>query len=209
MQAGTSTGRGVNDTCDVVTGRFGRPMCPDIRAVTPAIIAEGIVDGQPALRLRRAVADAAARTGQLHRAEGGRPRQRHLPLAAQRPARQPPRWPPTARSRTANYQMTPAQFLAATGVPLRRVWPQNVDLLAAGRALRRARQRRRHAVREGAARSARTRANVGMDLYNLFNANTPTTYETGVRPGHQRRALVPAHGRPHARAARFNVQLDF
>jgi hypothetical protein len=34
LQGGTSTGRGVQDTCDVETGRFGRP--------------QRIVDGQPA-----------------------------------------------------------------------------------------------------------------------------------------------------------------
>ena len=28
FQGGTSTGRGVNDTCDVLIGRFGRPMAP-------------------------------------------------------------------------------------------------------------------------------------------------------------------------------------
>ena len=75
-------------------------------------------------------------------------------------------------SRTANYQMTPAQFLAATGVPLR-----------AGLA---------HAERQSAGcpapstatastssicvfakvlRFSSKRLNVGFDLYNLFNAN--------------------------------------
>ena len=48
------------------------------------------------LRLRRAVADAGARPGQLHRAQGGRARQRHLPLAAQRAAGRRPPSPPTA-----------------------------------------------------------------------------------------------------------------
>ena len=44
LQGGTSTGRGVNDTCDVLTARFGRPMAP----TAGTVIAAGIVDGQPA-----------------------------------------------------------------------------------------------------------------------------------------------------------------
>ena len=39
------------------------------------------------LRLHRAMADAGARPGQLHRTKGRRPGQHHLPLAAERPAR--------------------------------------------------------------------------------------------------------------------------
>ena len=57
LQAGTSTGRGVNDTCDVLMARFGSPMAP----TTGPVIASGIVNGQPCMRLRRAVADAASR----------------------------------------------------------------------------------------------------------------------------------------------------
>ena len=33
FQGGTSTGRGVNDTCDVLIGRFGRPMTPSTTTV--------------------------------------------------------------------------------------------------------------------------------------------------------------------------------
>src|SRR5688572_648761 len=38
FQGGTSTGRGVNDTCDVLIGRYGRPMAPG---------GSGVVNGQP------------------------------------------------------------------------------------------------------------------------------------------------------------------
>ena len=31
LQGGTSTGRGVNDTCDSLTARFGRPSAPSCR----------------------------------------------------------------------------------------------------------------------------------------------------------------------------------
>ncbi len=44
FQGGTSTGRGVNDTCDVLIGRFGRPMTPS----TTTVAASGVIDGQPA-----------------------------------------------------------------------------------------------------------------------------------------------------------------
>ena len=49
LQGGTSTGRGVNDTCDMLTARFGRPSAP-ILPMPPlnvqTIPAAGIVDGQ-------------------------------------------------------------------------------------------------------------------------------------------------------------------
>ena len=53
------------------------------------------------------------------------------------------------------------------------------------------------------------RLNVGLDLYNLFNANKPTTFETvydvatnGARWLQPTAVLTP-------RATRFNVQFDF
>lgn len=53
------------------------------------------------------------------------------------------------------------------------------------------------------------RVNLGLDLYNLFNANTPTGYEgvfdvatVGARWLRPTTVLTP-------RATRFNVQLDF
>jgi hypothetical protein len=53
------------------------------------------------------------------------------------------------------------------------------------------------------------RVNVGLDLYNLFNSNTPSAYETvfdvattGARWLRPTAVLTP-------RATRFNVQLDF
>jgi hypothetical protein len=53
------------------------------------------------------------------------------------------------------------------------------------------------------------RLNVGVDLYNLFNTNTPTAYESvfdvataGARWLNPTAVLSP-------RATRFNVQFDF
>ena len=41
VQAGTSTGRGVNDTCDVLTARFGRPMAPTLGPSSPRASSTG------------------------------------------------------------------------------------------------------------------------------------------------------------------------
>ena len=56
-----------------------------------------------------------------------------------------------------------------------------------------------------------TRANIGLDLYNLTNANTPTAVESTYDPDRERRALVPADGgaaaavRAVQRAVRFLI----
>ena len=74
--------------------------------------------------------------------------------------------------------MTPAQFLAATGVPLRPgLAQQSVDLLAPGDVY----GDRINVMDLRVAKVLRfggKRLNVGLDLYNLFNANPPTAYET-------------------------------
>jgi len=112
-------------------------------------------------------------------------------------------------SRTANYQMNPAQFLAATGVALRPgLAQQAVDLLAPG-AVYGERIYNTDLRMAKVLRFGNKRLNVGFDLYNLFNANTPTTYETvfdvatnGARWLQPTAVLSP-------RATRFNVQFDF
>jgi hypothetical protein len=58
-------------------------------------------------------------------------------------------------------------------------------------------------------RFGRTRLNVGMDLYNLFNANTPTTYEAVFDPATNGARWMQPTAVLNPRAARFNVQLDF
>ena len=91
--------------------------------------------------------------------------------------------------------MTPAQFLAATGMALRPgLAQQSVDLLAPG-ALYGERINVVDMRFAKVLRFGRTRLNVGMDLYNLLNANAPTALRDRVRPGHQRRALDAADGR--------------
>jgi hypothetical protein len=105
--------------------------------------------------------------------------------------------------------MTPTQFSAATGVPLRTgLATQSVDLLLPGAVygdrINVTDLRLAKVLRFGG-----KRLNIGVDLYNLFNANTATTYETvfdvakaGDRWLQPTAVLTP-------RATRFNVQFDF
>jgi hypothetical protein len=112
-------------------------------------------------------------------------------------------------SRSANYQMTPAQFLAATGVPLRPgLAQQSVELLAPG-ALYGDRINVMDLRLAKVLRFGGKRLNLGLDLYNVFNANPPTTYETvfdvatvGARWLQPTAVLNP-------RATRFNAQFEF
>ena len=55
-----------------------------------------------------------------------------------------------------------------------------------------------------------TRANVGIDLYNMMNSNTPTTYEATytIRTRHSNRWFKPT-AVVQPRFVRFNVQFDF
>ena len=204
LQAGTSTGRGVNDTCDVLIARFGRPMTP----TQGAVIASGIVNGQPSCdfaepwltQARGLVTYTVPKIDVLVST-----------IIRSQPNAQPAATTVATNggSRTANYQMTPAQFLAATGVPLRPgLAQQSVDLLAPGAVygdrINVTDLRVAKVLRFGG-----KRLNVGFDLYNLFNANAPTAYETvfdvatvGARWLQPTAVLNP-------RAARFNAQFDF
>lgn len=56
---------------------------------------------------------------------------------------------------------------------------------------------------------ANKRTTIGMDLYNLFNANTPTAYETVYDPATNGARWLQPTAVLNARAARFNVQFDF
>ena len=112
-------------------------------------------------------------------------------------------------SRTANYQMNPTQFQAATGVALRPgLAQQAVDLLWPGAVY----GDRINVTDFRVAKVLRfggKRLNVGLDLYNLFNTNTPTAYEAvfdyatnGARWLQPTAVLTP-------RATRFNAQFEF
>jgi hypothetical protein len=204
LQAGTSTGRGVNDTCDVLIARFGRPMTPTIGPV----IASGVVDGQPSCdsveswltQLRGLASYTVPKVDVLVST-----------IVRSQPNAQPsPAIVATnGGSRTANYQMTPAQFLAATGVPLRAgLAQQAVDLLAPG-AVYGDRINVTDVRVAKVLRFGSKRLNVGMDLYNLFNANPPTAYETVFDVATNGARWLQPTAVLNPRAARFNVQFDF
>jgi len=112
-------------------------------------------------------------------------------------------------SRTATYRMTAAQFLAATGRPLAPgLATQDVDLLLPGAIY----GDRINAVDMRFAkvlRFGKTRTNVGLDLYNLFNSNTPTTYETVYDPATNGAKWMQPTAVLLPRFMRFNIQVDF
>jgi len=211
LQGGTSTGRGVNDTCDSLVGRFGRPSAP-ILPMPPlnvqTIPAAGIVDGQrscdvaePWLTSVRGLgsytvpkvdvlvsaifrSQANAQPGMINVGTNG-------------------------ASRSATYRMTAAQFLAATGRPLAPgLATQDVDLLLPGAVygdrINVVDMRFAKVLRFG-----KSKANVGLDVYNLFNANTPTTYETVYDPATNGARWMQPTAVLLPRFMRFNVQLDF
>jgi hypothetical protein len=208
LQGGTSTGRGVNDTCDSYTGRFGRPMSPTLGTAAVPVILQGIVDGQTACNATEpwltSVRGLASYTvpkvdvmvsGIFRSQANAQPGNVNVGT--------------NGASRTATYRLTAAQFLAATGRPLAPgLATQDVDLLLPGQVY----GERINVVDMRFAkvlRFGKTRTNVGMDLYNLFNANTPTTYETVYDPATNGARWMQPTAVLLPRFMRFNVQFDF
>jgi hypothetical protein len=194
VQAGTSTGRGVNDTCQIETARFGQPM--------------RIIDGQPTCnftepwltQLRGLASYTVPKIDVLLST-----------VLRSQPNAQPGTTTVATNggSRVANFQMTPAQFLQYTGVALRPgLAQQTVDLLAPG-AVYGDRINVMDIRVAKVLKFASKRATIGMDLYNLFNANTPTAYETVYDPATNGARWLQPTAVLNARAARFNVQFDF
>jgi len=112
-------------------------------------------------------------------------------------------------SRTATYRLTAAQFLAATGRPLAPgLATQDVDLLLPGDLygdrINVVDMRFAKVLRFG-----KTKTNVGLDLYNLFNSNTATTYETVYDPATNGARWMQPTAVLLPRFMRFNVQVDF
>jgi hypothetical protein len=203
LQVGTGVGRGVNDTCETLTTRFGRPMTPMIGTVG----ATGIVDGQnscdiaePWLTTVRGLASYTV------------PKVDVLVSGIYRsgPNAQPGAAVATnGASRSATYRMTAAQFLTATGRPLAPgLATQDVDLLLPG-ALYGDRINVVDMRFAKVLRFGKTRTNVGMDVYNLFNSNTTTTYESVYDPATNGARWMQPTAVLLARFMRFNVQVDF
>ncbi len=193
LQGGTSTGRGVNDTCQVEIGRFGR--------------VQRSVNGQPACS-----ATEPFLTSLRGLATYTVPK---IDVLVSAIFRSQPNANPggdvgtNGASRAANFQMTPAQFLAATGRPLRAgVTSETVNLLLPGDLY----GDRIYGLDMRFAKIIRvkgTRANIGVDAYNLMNANTPTTYEAVYNPDPTLNTWFRPTAVLQPRFLRFSVQVDF
>ena len=195
FQAGTSTGRGVNDTCEIETAIYGRPQLLIGTDQQPACSV-----AEPWLTNVRGLATYTV------------PRVDVLVSAIFRsqPNAQPGNNVATnGASRSATYRMTAAQFLAITGVPLRTgLASQDVNLLLPGEIY----GDRINAVDMRFSKILRfgtKRANVGVDLYNMLNANTPTAYESVFDPATNGARWLQPTGVLSPRFARVNMQLDF
>ena len=193
LQGGTSTGRGVQDSCEVETGRYGRPF--------------RIVDGTPAcsftepwLTTFRGLATYTVPRVDVQVSA----------IVRSQPNAQPGGDVATnGASRSANFTMNAAQFLAATGRPLRPgVTSETVNLLLQGdvygERINNLDLRFSKILRFG-----RTRSNIGVDLYNIFNSNTPTTYEALYDPATGGARWLRPTAVVQPRFVRFNVQFDF
>ena len=193
LQGGTSTGRGVQDNCEVETGRFGAPL--------------RIVNGAPAcsfaepwLTTFRGLATYTVPWVDVQMSA----------IVRSQPNAQPGGDVATnGASRAANYTMNAAQFLAATGRPLRSgVSSETVNLLLQGdvygQRVNNLDMRFSKILRFGG-----TRSNIGVDLYNIFNSNTPTTYEALYDPATAGARWLRPTAVVQPRFLRFNVQFDF
>ena len=203
VQGGTSTGRGVSDTCEVLIGRYGRPMTPS----TATVGATAVIDGQPAcsatepwITTVRGLASytipkidvlvSAILRSQANVQPGG-------DVAT------------NGASRSANFLMTAAQFQTATGRPLRPgVTSETVNILLPGQIY----GERVNNLDMRIAKVVRvkgTRANIGIDLYNLTNDNTPTAFEATYDPATTGERWMRPTTVLQPRFMRFNVQFDF
>jgi hypothetical protein len=207
VQGGTSTGRGVNDTCDVLMGRFGREMAPTLGTAAVPVIAVGIVNGVHACDVAEPWLTSARGLGSYTV-----PKVDVMVSAifrSQANAQPGAEVGTNGASRTATYRMNAAQFLAATGRPLATgLAQQDVNLVLPGEVygdrINVVDMRFAKVLRFG-----RYRANVGMDVYNLMNRNTPTTYETVYDPATNGARWMQPTAVLLPRFMRFNVQIDF
>jgi hypothetical protein len=195
LQAGTSTGRGVNDTCEIETAIYGRPQVLVGTDQTPACnVAEPWLTNVRGLATYT-VPKVDVLVSTIFRSQ---------------PNAQPGNGVATnGSSRAATYRMTAAQFQAATGVALRTgLASQDVNIVLPGTVygdrVNNVDMRFSKVLRFGT-----RRANVGVDLYNMFNANTPTNYETVFDPATNGARWLQPTGVMAPRFVRVNMQLDF
>ena len=195
LQGGTSTGRGVSDTCETEIARFGRPQ----RLIGADRTPDCNVTERWLTTFRGLATYTIPKAGVMVSA-----------IISSQPNSSPGAAAGSnGASRTANYQMNAAQFLAATGRALRPgVSSQTVDLLLPsqvyGERVNGLDMRVAKILRFGG-----TRTNIGVDLYNLFNWNTPTGYQAVFDPVTNGATWMQPTAVLLPRFVRVNVQLDF
>jgi hypothetical protein len=202
LQGGTSTGRGVNDTCDVP----GRTVRPSDDAEHGDGRRGAVIDGHPPatftepwLTAFRGLATyTVPKVDVLVSAI----------LRSQFNAQPGADVATNGSSRDANYQLNaphswpPPADRCATGVAT-----ETVNLLPQG-SLYGDRVNNLDVRFAKILRFGKTRTNVGIDLYNIFNSNTPTTYEAVYDPSNPARWFQPTVV-VQPRFMRFNVQFDY
>ena len=192
LQGGTSTGRGVQDTCEVEIGRFGQ--------------VQRTIDGEPACS-----ANEPWLTQLRGLATYTVPKIDVLVSAIFRSSPNATAGGDVATngaSRSANYLMNAAQFREATGQTLVGTTTSTVNLLLDGEVY----GERVNNLDMRFAKIFRfkgTRANVGLDLYNLMNANTPTAYEATYAYNNVNNRWFNPTAVVNPRFMRFSVQFDF
>ena len=194
FQGGTSTGRGVNDTCQIEIARFGKPMV--------------IVDGQPTCAFTEPWLTQVRGLGSYTVPKVD---VQFSAIFRSQPNAQPATTSVATNggSRNATYQMTPAQFLAATGVPLRAGLAQQAVNIVAPGALYGDRIMVLDLRLAKVLRFGKKRMNIGVDLYNLFNSNTATVYNEVFDVATVGAKWMQPTAVLTARATRFNAQFDF
>jgi len=195
LQGGTSTGRGVNDTCAVDTARFGRPQRVIGEDQTPDCAAS-----EPWLTNLRGLATYTVPKVDVTVSA----------IFRSQPNAQPGNGVATnGGSRSANYVLNSAQFQQLTGQPLRPgLSTQTVDLLLPGQLY----GERVNVIDMRFAKILRfgsKRANVGVDIYNMLNANTPTAYESAYDFATNGARWMQPSGVLLPRFVRLNLQFDF
>jgi hypothetical protein len=199
LQLGASTGRGVRDTCDVQAqlpeATLAVPGGTGIMQIDACAVSEQWQTNVRGLAsytipkidvlvsaIARSIANTLPQTDQNAVATNG-------------------------LSLNANYDVTAAQVQAAIGRPLPGgAATQSINLVRAGELF----GPRVNAVDMRFAkilRFGRTRTNVGLDLYNLFNANTGTTFNQNF--GQDGATYLQEQAILNPRFVRFNVTVAF
>jgi hypothetical protein len=198
FQGGTNTGRGVRDMCEVIE------KLPEIQALPPFGAAVQRVDSCAVTEkwLTTARGVVTYTIPKVDVLVSGVFRSNPNTVPANDPAS-------TGGSLAANYTATNAEIIAALGRPLPgNATTKNVNLLLPNQ-LYGPRLNSMDARFAKILRFGGTRTTVGIDFYNLFNANDGTIFNQGFSTLDGGAAYLRPTAILNPRFARFNVTLDF